>query len=181
MSDYKVNLLRPLTWLFGIWHGQGTAEFPTFKKYLYENKMKFNIVKCAFDKEPIIHFEEIAWVIKDQKRDFIHWETGYFKPEDDGSIQFYLCHNTGRIEITHGKYRSRDSDLKSFTIFFESNSIRNDKGAKVVSHSKRELKYHNNKLLYALKMATEEVPELTHHLQAEMEKVDNNQIQMFAN
>ena len=169
MSD-QVEIMRPLTWLKGIWLGEGKASFPTHKAYDYANEMKFRYMENAFEQEPLIHLEEIAWVLKDQERKFKHWETGYFKPDGNGSIQLYLCHNTGRIEITYGSFLVVNPKERLFKIEFNSQSIRNDVGTKTALQSRRELSYEDGMLNYTLEMSTSDVPEMTHHLSAEMYK-----------
>ncbi|MEO9483986.1 MAG: FABP family protein [Ekhidna sp.] len=170
MSTELVEIIKPLTCLKGTWEGGGRAVFPTHDEFAYEDIMRFKLIERAFDKEPLIHFEEIAWVVNKGERAFKHWETGYFKPEPDGSIQLYVCHNTGRIEVTYGTLKSVDSGTKSLEMVFISESIRNDKGTKVALSSRREFLLNDDTLVYRVEMSTKEVPDMTHHLSAELVK-----------
>ena len=168
MSTELVELMKPLTWLKGNWEGKGKAVFPTHDDFEYEDNMRFKLIEEAFDKEPIIHLEEIAWVINKNEREFKHWETGYFKPEPNGSIQLYVCHNTGRIEVTYGTFNFINLEAKSFEMIFLSESIRNDEGTKMTFNTKRKLLLKQDVLTYTLEMSTKEVPNMTHHIGAEM-------------
>ncbi len=167
-----IEVLKPLLWLNGIWEGEGKASFPTHDDFRYENNMRFRIIKDAFEDEPIIHFEEMAWTIEKEEKVFKHWETGYFKPDGNNQIQLYISHNTGRIEITYGKYKKLDKEAKIFEIEFVSESIRNDEGTKVALTSRRELAYSDGILKYTLDMSTTEVTISTPHLRAMLYKVD---------
>lgn len=167
-----LDLMEPLTWLKGTWKGKGKASFPTHKTYDFEDEMKFNFQASAFEKEPLIQFEEIAWVLDAGEREFKHWETGYFKPEADRSIQFYICHNTGRIEVTYGRFSQLNTDSRTFTAVFESQSIRNDIGTTVALTSLRELTFKDDTLTYTLEMSTEEVPEKKQHLIVTLNKCE---------
>ncbi len=170
MNIDLVQLARPLTWLKGSWNGTGEASFPTHDTYRYENTIKVRWLEEAFENEPLIHFEEIAWVFEDRGKTFKHWETGFFKPDNNGSIQLYVCHNTGRVEITYGNYLALDQENGHFKIAFSSQSIRNDNGTKVATGSRRIISFQDNILRYQLEMSTEDVPHLTHHLSAELNR-----------
>lgn len=172
MTSELLDLMKPMTWLTGTWEGKGMAQFPTHADYAYENRMRFDILEEAFQQEPIIHIEEIAWGINRDEREFKHWETGYFKPESNGSIQLYVCHNTGRMEICYGTYTSLDEKNKSFSIEIHSESIRNDTGTAELVRSKRTFTLHQNRLFYTLTMSTKKVSMMTHHLKTVLHKID---------
>ncbi len=171
-----IEIITPLTWLKGLWEGRGKATFPTHGDFDYEDHMTFKLMERDFEKEPIIHFEEIAWVIDQDKREFKHWETGFFKPESDGSIQLYICHNTGRIEIMYGKIKTFDLANRTFEVVFESASIRNDKGTKVAVASRRKFMFKDDVLQYWLGMSTEDVVEMSDHLRVEVRRVETKRI-----
>ena len=160
--------MEPLTWLKGSWQGNGQGDFPTIDPFIFEDQMHFRIIEDAFESEPLIHFEEIAWVIKGKEKNFMHWETGFFKPTPQGLVQFYMSHNTGRIEATYGKFQSIDRDAKSFKIIFESDFIRNDEGIKTLVSSKRVLDFKKDHLTYSLAMTTDVVDKSTNHLITEL-------------
>lgn len=160
------HVLEPLTWLLGGWKGEGSGGFPTHDPFEYINRMNFKIVADGFDNEPIIHFEEIGWVIEENKEVFKHWETGYFKPALNGRIEFYVCHNTGRVEVTYGSYTSVDFTNHSFSIIFDSDFIRNDEGTNIAIASQRVLTCNQNKINYRLAMSTTKVDQMTNHLES---------------
>ncbi len=166
------NPAEPLTWVLGNWKGKGNGGFPTLRPFEYMDHMRFKVIDEAFEIEPLIHFEEIAWVIEGTKTIFKHWETGYFKPTPDGRLQLYICHNTGRIEITYGFYLELDLEKRSFKLEFESDFIRNDEGTIATMASKRILMYDGSKLKYNLEMSTSDVRGLRSHLTSVLESVE---------
>ncbi|RNC84417.1 MAG: DUF1794 domain-containing protein [Balneola sp.] len=174
MSTVEVlkNPIEPLTWVLGSWKGQGNGGFPTLSPFEYMDHIHFKVIEEAFETEPLIHFEEIAWVIESTRTTFKHWETGYFKPAPDGRIQLYICHNTGRIEITYGSYLELDLEKRSFELEFESNFIRNDEGTIATMASKRVLIYDGKKLKYNLEMSTSDVSSLSSHLTSVLKSVE---------
>ena len=108
------NILEPLTWLLGNWQGKGRGGFPTHHPFEFADYMHFKVAKEGFSEEPLIHFEEIAEIKQGDRQAFKHWETGYFIPAKDGKVKFLVCHNTGRVEITLGRYKEIDIAKKSF-------------------------------------------------------------------
>lgn len=173
MSTDLVKNMQPLTWIEGIWEGHGKTTFPTHEDFDYQDSMRFKLDKASFAAEPLIHFEEMAWVLEEEERTFKHWETGYFKPEPDGRIQFYACHNTGRIEVTYGTFKKVDLINKSFEIEFISNQVRNDEGIKEMLESRRVITFRDQKICYTLLMSTTEINEMTCHLNAELVRTDH--------
>ena len=164
-------MLEPISWLAGTWKGQGCGGFPTMDDFEFEDEMRIKTDLKGYVQEPLIHFEEMAWVLDKEEKRFMHWETGYFKPDQDGRIQFYICHNTGRIEITYGKFEVLNSQNKSFEIHFNSEFIRNDKGTKFATKSNRKIILQDDTLTYSLAMSTEDVSEMNHHLTSKLMKV----------
>lgn len=166
-----VKLLEPVTWLEGKWKGQGKGGFPTMDPFEYESQMIFRFISDAFEKEPLIQFEEIAWEHSPRGLEFKHWETGFFKPSND-RIQFYVSHNTGRIEVTFGTFLEIDKSNEFFELRLESEFLRNDEGLATAFKSYRTLTLQNSSLTYELEMSTEQVPERTSHLAAILKKVN---------
>ena len=166
----EMGILDPLRWLEGKWKGEGTGGFPTMDDFSFEDEMYFKTNAEGYTNEPIIHFEEVARVRENEELVFKHWETGYFKPAKNASIQFYNCHNTGRIEIIYGYFKSVDEQAKSFEIVFNSNDVRNDEGTAVMRSSQRIFTLKGDTLHYSLDMSTEDIEEMTHHLEVSLRR-----------
>ena len=166
----KLEVLKPLTLLLGTWKGKGRGSFPTVEDFEYEDQLLFRVFDGAFESEPLIHFEERAWTIEDGTQVFKHSETGYFKPTNDGRIRFYVCHNTGRIEVFFGSCDQLDLETQSFKIAFKSETVLNDEGIKTVQSSNRVLELKNDQLTIEMSMSTEDVEESTRHLWVELER-----------
>lgn len=137
----------------------------------YDSSIHVRFLEDAFDQEPLIHFEEIAWVYEKAERKFKHWETGFFKPANGEGIQFYVSHNTGRIEVTNGEYTAFDKMKKSFELRLESDFMRNEAGLKTAYKSFRTIQLNQDSLDYVLEMSTEDVSGRTLHLKASLSRV----------
>ncbi|MEQ9425016.1 MAG: FABP family protein [Cyclobacteriaceae bacterium] len=163
---FAKRILDPIKWLKGTWIGKGSGGYPTMDSFDYESKITIDFLHDAFDSEPLVRFEEIAWVTEKGQKEFKHWETGFFKPTSNGQIQFYVCHNTGRIEVMFGTFDSLEIRLEKFVIGFNSDSIRNEIDLKTATNSFREFRFENDCLSYVQSVATTEVSNLAPHLQA---------------
>ncbi len=163
--------MEPLTWLYGEWKGTGSGEFPTMDPFEYDNLIRVRFLEESFEQEPLLHFEEIAWVHEPEGRKFKHWETGFFKSSDD-KIQFYVSHNTGRIEVTYGELISIDPHGKSFELELTSDFIRNEVGLKATYKSHRKIALEGDIINYSLELTTEDVSNLSLHLTSTLKKTN---------
>ncbi len=163
--------LEPLLWLKGSWTGKGFGQFPTIEDFVYEDEMEFEVDPVGYRDEPLILFEEKAWVFEGDKRIFKHWETGYFKPTNDGRVHFYVCHNTGRVEVSYGTFSELNRDKRSFKLVLESDYVRNEEGLKKTLSSTRAFTFKDNMLEAAQAMSTEDLPANASHLKSLMHRV----------
>ncbi len=167
-KNISKNTLLPLTWLAGTWVGTGNGQFPTMPPFKYLDKMTFKI--CGSEQEPLIHFEETAWIIKNNEQTFKHCETGYFRPLTDTAIELQVTHNTGRIEILNGVFEEIYWDKKQFNISFNSTFLKNAKGLTTALLSHKKFNLTDDLLKYSHAMSTSKVGNLTNHLIAELKK-----------
>ena len=75
-------------------------------------------------------------------------ETGFIRPQEDGTLEFLLSHNTGFVEIWHG---SLDPEAPRFEIVTD--AVARTSSAKEYTGGKRLYGYVNGDLLYAYDMA----------------------------
>ena len=75
-------------------------------------------------------------------------ETGFIRPQEDGTIEMVLTHNTGFVEIWHGEIHA---DQPRFEIVTD--AVARTATAKDYAGGKRLYGYVNGDLLYAFDMA----------------------------
>lgn len=165
------TLINPLTWLLGNWKGEGQGNFPTLSPFTFRDQMTFKTLPESFSLEPLVHFEEIAWIYVDGTEKFKHWETGFFRPINDSKIELQVTHNTGRIEVLQGEFELIDIKKRSFKLVFQTSFLRNAEGLVVATSSQKVLDYNGENLSYIHAMATVEVPEKTNHLKVELQRI----------
>ncbi|HEX7662445.1 MAG TPA: FABP family protein [Pseudonocardiaceae bacterium] len=97
----------PLLPLVGVWRGEGEATYPSMAAPARFGQQ----VVFAHDGRPFLYYESRSWlldangaVIRPAAR-----ETGWWRPQADGTIELLLTHNTGIVEIFYGKPRTLTS------------------------------------------------------------------------
>lgn len=115
--------------LVGVWRGTGEVVYPTIDgPFHFGQQLTF-----AHDGRPFLTYEARSWllgpdgeIIRPAAR-----ETGFWRPQDDGSIEVLIAHNTGIIEMFYGP----KGDMRSWEI--ETDAVVRTPSAKDVTGSKR--------------------------------------------
>ena len=93
--------------LVGVWRGEGEVVYPTIDgPYRFGQQIVF-----CHDGRPFLRYESRAWlldadgkVIRKAAR-----ETGFWRPQPDGTIELLAAHATGIVEIYYGRPRNPTS------------------------------------------------------------------------
>lgn len=92
--------LHKFAWLLGRWQGGGDGDYPTIDAFTFRQEAIFQQ-----DGRPFIHYMAKAELIDaegNKIRDAAQ-ETGFLRCQEDGSVELLLTHNTGFLEMWHGK------------------------------------------------------------------------------
>ena len=136
-----------LAWLIGTWAGNGHGEYPGIEKFQFGQQVVFQQ-----DGRPFIHYFSRAWIVDDegnQVREAAQ-ETGFLRPQEDGTLEVVLAHNLGFVEVWHGEVHP---DQPRFEI--ATDAVVRTATAKDYTAGKRLYGYVNGDLLYAYDMAAE--------------------------
>lgn len=87
--------------LVGVWRGTGEVVYPTIDgPFAFGQQIVF-----AHDGRPFLSYEARAWlldadgaVIRPAAR-----ETGFWRPQEDGTLEVLLAHATGILEVFYGR------------------------------------------------------------------------------
>lgn len=131
--------LKPVAWLLGTWQGQGKGIYPTIADFDYEEELKF-----WHAGKPVMAYASRTWSPDDGRA--MHSEMGYWRPQDDGSIEVVIAHSFGLTEVMHGT-------LDGQTVSLTSVSFQRTPTAKKVESETRELTLHGDELRYEMGMA----------------------------
>jgi hypothetical protein len=90
----------PIAWLLGTWQGNGHGDYPTIDAFSFGQECVF-----THDGRPFLHYLSRAWIVDEdggKVRDAAI-ETGFLRPRPDGALEWLLAHNTGFVEVWHGR------------------------------------------------------------------------------
>jgi hypothetical protein len=164
-DEVSANFAKLLP-LLGVWRGTGNGKFPTIESFAYTEELKFESNSC----EPLIHFEQKTWDQSSTESNGspLHWESGFIRPVEDGSIEISNAQNGGRVEVLKGCI-DMDEYLKgALRLSLESILFGNDPR---LVQTRRTLTLKDNTLSYLIEMATVRTPQLQQHLEAVLTRV----------
>lgn len=119
----------PLLPLIGVWRGTGEIVYPTIDgPFHFGQQLVF-----AHDGRPFVSYEARAWLLDDDGgviRQAAR-ETGFWRPQEDGSLEVLIAHHTGIIEAWYGD----KSDLRSWEL--ATDAVVRTPSAKDVTAAKR--------------------------------------------
>ena len=104
------------------------------------------------DGRPFIHYFSRAWIVDDEGDNVREaaQETGFLRPQEDGTLEVVLAHNTGFVEIWHGEIHPEQPRFEIVT-----DAVVRTATAKEYIAGKRLYGYVNGDLLYAYDMAAD--------------------------
>lgn len=149
--------VEPLAFLLGTWLGEGRGEYPTIEPFAYGEEIRFSHVG-----KPFLAYTQRTWALEDERP--LHSEMGYWRPKPEGAVELMLSHPTGIVEVETGTIAGHDIELATVSLGLAPT-------AKQVDRLERSFHVEADLLRYELRMAAVGVP-LTHHLSAELRRVD---------
>ena len=92
--------LGPFVWLLGRWEGGGEGDYPTIERFRFRQEVLFQQDGRAF-----MHYMSRSWLVDEADRKVADGaqETGFLRGSEDGTAELLLAHNTGIIEVWHGR------------------------------------------------------------------------------
>ena len=143
--------------LLGTWRGPGQGSYPTIEPFAYLEEVVFGHVG-----KPFLAYQQKT---RDSSTDLpLHAEMGYWRSTGPTTVEVVLSHPTGIQELLIGTVDGTSIDLASHAIGLTPT-------AKSVTAVHRRFDVEGDILRYELSMAAVGQP-LTHHLSAELRRVD---------
>jgi hypothetical protein len=157
-ADLPAELV-PVAWLLGTWRGIGVGGYPTIEEFRFSQQVTFSEVG-----KPYLHYLSRSWLLDDEGNEVrpLAQETGYWRPQPDGSVEVLLAHPTGFVEIWLGTVEPAKIELQTDVV------ARTD-SAKAYVAGHRLYGLVDGKLLWAYDMAAVDQP-LQPHLSATLQR-----------
>jgi len=101
IRDDMAPQLIPLSWLLGTWRGVGVGGYPRVKEFRFSQEVTFT----ELPGKPFVHHLSRSWLLDDDGNEVrpLAQETGYWRPEANGSLELLLSHPTGFVEVWVGR------------------------------------------------------------------------------
>lgn len=158
-EDMPLQLV-PVSWLLGTWRGVGVGGYPTVPEFRFGQEITFTELAG----KPFVHHLSRSWLLDEDGNQVrpLAQETGYWRPEADGSIELLLAHPTGFVEIWVGRADGGKIELRT-------DAVARTSTAKEYTAGHRLYGLVNGDLLWAYDMAAMGQP-LQPHLSATLSK-----------
>ena len=97
-SDLPSELV-PLAWLLGRWEGAGVGGYPSIESFQFGQEITFTHVG-----KPFLAYSSRTWLLDEAGNQVrpLASETGFWRPQPDGTLEVMLAHPTGYAEIWLG-------------------------------------------------------------------------------
>ncbi len=152
--------LRPLAFLLGSWRGRGQGAYPGIESFAYEEETRFWHVG-----RPFLAYAQRTWSLSGAP---LHSETGYWRPQGDGTLEVVLAHPFGIVEIEEGRVDGVRIELRA-TVLAPTRSARR------VDSLARALEAVGDDLVYSIDMAAGGHP-LQRHLRARLRRAGSGAV-----
>jgi hypothetical protein len=153
--------LVPLAWLLGRWEGVGVGGYPTIESFHFGQEITFGHVG-----KPFLAYSSRSWILDDDGNKLRPGaaETGYWRPQPDGSLEVTLAHPTGFAELWIGQIDGAKVEISTDVVIRTAT-------AKEYTAGHRLYGLVEGELMWAYDMAAMGQP-LQAHLSARLKRVE---------
>lgn len=151
--------LEMLTGLLGVWHGEGSGDYPTIEPFRYAEDVTFGHVG-----KPFVAYRQ-ATVNLDTGAP-AHAEAGYWRAVGGRSIEMVLAHPSGLAELSTGDVEPTANGVR---VVLRSIQVARTATAKEVLRVERTFELDGDVLRYTVDMAAVG-HEIQRHLAAELHR-----------
>jgi len=104
LNDALLGLLP----LVGVWRGEGEVVYPTIDGPFHYGQQ----ITVAHDGRPFLSWEARSWILDGPGGAVVRpaaREVGWWRAQEDGTLELLLAHHTGIIELYYGESRTQTS------------------------------------------------------------------------
>jgi hypothetical protein len=151
--------VQPLRFLIGRWEGAGVLGYPTIESSRYGEEMSF-----GHNGKPYLIYSTRTWLLDEQGKIIrpSHVECGFWRPQEDGTLEVVLAHHSGIVEIYYGQVTGTKVEMAT-------DAVARTATAKEVTAGRRLYGLIGTDLGYAYDMAAMGQP-LQSHLSAQLKR-----------
>jgi hypothetical protein len=92
--------VAPLRFLIGRWEGAGVVGYPTIESRHFGEEISF-----SHNGKPFLIYTSRTWLLNEDGSILrpSHVETGFWRPQEDGTLEVVLAHHSGIVEVWYGQ------------------------------------------------------------------------------
>jgi hypothetical protein len=100
--------LTPIAWMIGRWEGSGKATYPGTADFEFGQQIDF-----AHNGGSYLHYLSQMFEVDDHGMAIrpLAMETGFWRPQSDGSLEVVTCHPAGYAEVWYGSISGAKVEL----------------------------------------------------------------------
>lgn len=105
--------LTALAWMLGRWEGSGKGTYPGTEDFDFGQQIDF-----AHNGENYLHYLSQTFELGEDGKAVrpLSMETGFWRPQRDGTVEVVMCHPTGYSEVWYGKIKGAQISLATDAI-----------------------------------------------------------------
>jgi len=152
--------LVPYAWLIGTWAGAGVGGYPTISGFQFGQEVTF-----AHDGRPFLSYWSRSWLLDEQGQPVepLAMESGFWRPQPDGTVEVTMAHPTGIVEIWMGRVDGAKIELST-------DIVARTVTAKEYTAAQRLYGLVDGELLWAMDMTAVGQP-MTSHVSARLRRI----------
>lgn len=153
--------LVPLAFLLGCWEGAGVGGYPTIESFRFGQELTFSHIG-----KPYLAYLSRTWLLDEDGNIGrpLAMESGFWRPQPDGTVEVLITHPTGVAEIYYGEVQGTRVDLRTDAV------ARTTTAKEVTAGHRLYGIVQGSDLAYAFDLAAVGQP-LQPHLSAQLKKV----------
>lgn len=160
--DLLHPLLKPFSFLLGVWKGEGRGFYPTIEDFSYTETLTFDSVPG----KPFFRYEQKTFGPQGP----MHTEVGYLRPVGEGSLEFIIAQPTGQTELLEGR---AVEDGHRLSLLFDVSAVHNTGTAKQVETTARSYTFTGDRTRVCTRFDMGAVGQPTQqHLESELTRQD---------
>jgi hypothetical protein len=128
--------LQGLAWMIGRWEGSGKATYPGSEDYDFGQQIDF-----AHNGQDYLHYLSQTFELGADGVPVrsLSMETGFWRPQPDGSLEVVMCHPAGYAEVWYGRISGLKIELATDAVVRTAAAADYSAGQRLYGHVEGEL------------------------------------------
>jgi hypothetical protein len=137
--------LASIAWMIGRWEGNGKATYPGTEDFDFSQQIDF-----AHNGGNYLHYLSQIFEVDDQGMAIrpLDMETGFWRPQADGSLEVVMCNPAGYAEVWYGSIERAKIELATDAVVRTASAVNYAAGQRLYGNVAGELLWTFDKAAY---------------------------------